>query len=153
MPDTNCLTIGQLAKAASVGVETIRYYQGRKLLPVPQHTIGYRRYPQALVARIRFIKRAQELGFSLAEIGHLLSLEESQDRLAIREIAGERLQEVRARLHHLQQMETVLAQLIDACASCGGTLQCPIIHALNGDAADSADGGCDRLAADTAAGA
>jgi MerR family mercuric resistance operon transcriptional regulator len=96
-------TIGQLAKAASVGVETIRYYQRRGLLAVPDVSSGFRTYPVADAERIRFIKRAQELGFSLEEISHLLMLEDSNDKPAIRDIASERLDQVRAKLADLQK--------------------------------------------------
>ncbi|MBR7784280.1 MerR family transcriptional regulator, partial [Undibacterium luofuense] len=92
--DQDQLTIGQLARAAGVGVETIRYYQRRTLLPVPQTSSGFRTYSSALAERIRFIKRAQELGFSLDEIGHLLMLEECNDKSAIRDIAQDRLMQV-----------------------------------------------------------
>lgn len=123
-------TIGQLAKAAGVGVETIRYYQRRGLLAVPDVSSGFRTYPFADAERIRFIKRAQELGFSLEEISHLLMLEDSNDKPAIRDIASERLDQVRAKLADLKKMETMLTQLIDACASAPQQAQCPIIKAL-----------------------
>ena len=99
------LTIGQLARAAHVGVETIRYYQRRALLPVPQVASGFRTYPQALVERIRFIKRAQELGFTLDEITTLLQLEDSDDRSAIRKVAADRLLQVEGKLSDLQKMQ------------------------------------------------
>ncbi|MFZ6675667.1 MerR family transcriptional regulator [Undibacterium sp. Xuan67W] len=123
-------TIGQLARAANVGVETIRYYQRRALLPVPHTDTGFRSYPVALAERIRFIKRAQELGFSLDEIAHLLLLEDSNDRSAIRDIASERLEQVRAKLHDLHKMEHMLSQLINQCASSSAQAKCPIIGAL-----------------------
>ena len=124
-------TIGQLAQAAGVGVETIRYYQKRELLPLPAAGAGFRKYSATLADRIRFIKRAQELGFSLDEIAHLLQLEDRNDRDSIREIASERLAQVRAKLQDLQRMETTLAQLINECSACTTEMQCPIIHALN----------------------
>lgn len=128
------LTIGQLARAASVGVETIRYYQRRTLLPVPQVASGFRTYPQALVERIRFIKRAQELGFTLDEIATLLQLEDTDDRIAIRQVAAARLLQVEGKLADLHKMQAMLSSLILACESTGKTKACPIIHAL-------ADGG------------
>ena len=76
MPDGS-LTVGRLARAAEVGIETVRYYQQRKLLPVPEAHGAFRHYNADAVDRIRFIKRAQELGFSLAEIGELLKLQEA----------------------------------------------------------------------------
>ncbi|MEB0140284.1 MULTISPECIES: MerR family transcriptional regulator [unclassified Undibacterium] len=132
MSDPNQLTIGQLAKAAAVGVETIRYYQRRGLLPVPLVASGFRTYTKAYVARIRFIKRAQELGFHLDEVAQLLALEDSHDRTAVRDIAAERLLQVRAKLADLQCMEQILAGLIARCAACGDDMSCPIIDALSG---------------------
>jgi Hg(II)-responsive transcriptional regulator len=123
-------TIGQLARAASVGVETIRYYQRRDLLPVPQVASGFRTYPKVLVERIRFIKRAQELGFTLDEIGTLLVLEDSDDRIAIRKVAADRLQQVEGKLADLQKMQTMLSGLIHECESTVKSKACPIIFAL-----------------------
>lgn len=123
-------TIGQLARQAGVGVETIRYYQRRDLLPVPQVASGYRTYPQALVARIRFIKRAQELGFSLDEIATLLQLEDADDRIAIRKVAADRLAQVEGKLADLRKMQKMLSGLIHECESAGKAEACPIIHAL-----------------------
>lgn len=124
------LTIGQLASAAGVGVETVRYYQRRALLPVPVVARGYRTYPFSLVARIRFIKRAQELGFSLAEIITLLQLEDSNDRHAIRKVAADRLLQVEEKLQDLQMMQKMLSSLIHECEASTQAEACPIIHAL-----------------------
>ena len=130
---TTHLTIGKLAKAAGVGVETIRYYQQRNLLPVPASSGAYRYYPVALGQRIRFIKRAQELGFSLDEAAELLSLEDGLDRQSIRQIAGQRLDEIRSRMADLQRMQQALAHLIDACEHTGKEQPCPIIDTLAAD--------------------
>lgn len=124
------LTIGQLASAAGVGVETIRYYQRRALLPLPPKQSGFRTYPQALVQRIRFIKRAQELGFTLDEIATLLQLEDSDDRVAIRQLAADRLVQVEGKLADLQKMQMMLSSLIHECAVTSTAKACPIIHAL-----------------------
>jgi MerR family transcriptional regulator, mercuric resistance operon regulatory protein len=127
------LTIGRLARAADVNIETIRYYQRLRLLPTPAPTqSAFRTYPAGLVDRIRFIKRAQELGFSLAEIGALLKLEDGANRNAIRNIAGNRLNDVRAKIADLKRMERVLAHLIHACMVTGEAHACPIIAALAG---------------------
>jgi Hg(II)-responsive transcriptional regulator len=123
-------TIGQLARAANVGVETIRYYQRRDLLPIPKVASGFRTYPKALVERIRFIKRAQELGFTLDEIATLLLLEDSDDRIAIRKVAADRLQQVEGKLADLQKMQKMLSGLIHECESAGKAKVCPIIFAL-----------------------
>lgn len=128
------LTIGRLARAADVGIETIRYYQRRELLPLPEPEDGgaFRYYPLNLVDRIRFIKRAQDLGFSLDEIATLLQLEDGTDRKAIRKTAGDRLNEIRTKIADLQRMENVLAHLIHECEASGRAKSCPIIAALAG---------------------
>jgi len=133
MSDADQYTIGQLAKAAGVGVETVRYYQRRELLPVPEVASGFRTYPASLAERIRFIKRAQELGFSLDEIANLLMLEDGNDRQAIRDVAQERLLQVKAKLADLHRMEDMLTGLIQQCASSTEQAQCPIIQALATD--------------------
>lgn len=124
------LTIGRLARAAGVNLETIRYYQRLGLLPTPPARGAFRTYPPELVGRIRFIKRAQELGFSLKEVAGLLRLQDGADRRAIRAIAGERLTQIRSKLADLRRMERVLAALIRECASARGRHRCPIITAL-----------------------
>jgi Hg(II)-responsive transcriptional regulator len=130
------LTIGRLARAAAVGVETVRYYQRRHLLPLPEAAGStFRHYPAAMVERIRFIKRAQELGFSLDEIATLLQLEQGAERDAIREVASDKRRQIREKIADLQRMEGVLSQLIDACAASGQAEPCPIIAALAGQAA------------------
>ena len=124
------LTIGRLARAAGVGVETVRYYQDRQLLPVPPSQGAYRHYPARLVDRIRFIKRAQELGFALAEIAELLRLEDGTDRASIRRITGERLAQVEAKLADLRRMQRSLRHLVAECEHTGAELPCPIIESL-----------------------
>src|SRR5947209_85094 len=120
------LTIGRLARVAEVGVETIRYYQRQNLLPMPNPGDGaFRHYPAEIVERIRFIKRAQTLGFTLKEIGTLLLLEDGTDRHAIRTLADDRLGQVRSKIVDLQRMEKVLAQLIHSCESTAQVQPCP----------------------------
>lgn len=131
------LTIGRLARAAGVGIETIRYYQRRALLPVPDaNGSAFRSYPPELAGRIRFIKRAQELGFTLDEIATLLQLEDGGNRHAIRGIAGERLAQIRSKLADLQKMEQALSHLIHACADTGSKHPCPIIASIAGTTTD-----------------
>lgn len=127
------LTIGRLAKAAQVGVETVRYYQQRALLPKPPGTGGVRRYSFAMVERIRFIKRAQELGFSLDEVASLLVLEDGTDREAIRSLTTARLVQVEAKLADLERMRDSLRHLVSACEHTGRDWPCPIIASLAGD--------------------
>lgn len=128
---SDALTIGRLARAADVGVETIRYYQERKLLPVPPSTGAFRYYPVGLVDRIRFIKRAQELGFSLEEIAELLHLEEGADRASIRDIATHRLSQIEHKLTDLRRMQKVLKHLVTECEHTSADLPCPIIGTLS----------------------
>ena len=126
------LTIGRLAKAAQVGVETIRYYQRRGLLPVPRSSGAVRRYPAALVDRIAFIKRAQDLGFSLQEVGTLLDLADGRNRRAVRTVTTARLEQIRAKLADLTRMRETLDELLERCVSTGHAHPCPIIEALMG---------------------
>lgn len=125
------LTIGRLARAADVNVETVRYYQTRKLLPVPKRgTSAFRYYPSEMIERIRFIKRAQELGFSLEEIRELLRLHEGIDRASIRKVARARLSQIESKLDDLIRMRDALSGLVDACEHTARGTPCPIIQAL-----------------------
>lgn len=129
--ETRSITIGTLAAAAAVGVETVRYYQRRGLLAEPKRATGsVRRYGGNDVARIRFIKRAQELGFSLDEIAELLKLQDGTSRAAVRRIAGARLAQIQARRADLQRVERVLTHLIAECEHNPGAPRCPIVAAL-----------------------
>ncbi len=137
---TDGLTIGKLAQAAGVGVETVRYYERRGLLPQPPRPArlasGYRRYPDAAVARLRFIRRAQQLGFTLDEIAELLQLADGTDRRSIRRIAGARVAQLETRIADMQRMAKTLHHLIHACEGSGAAPHCPIIDTI----ADHADG-------------
>jgi MerR family mercuric resistance operon transcriptional regulator len=125
------LTIGRLARSADVGIETVRHYTRLKLLAPPKVGAGaYRVYPPGTVARIRFIKRAQQLGFSLQEITGLLELEDGRNRAAVRRIAGARLAQIEERLAGLQTMATHLRHLLHECEHARGRMRCPIIAAL-----------------------
>jgi Hg(II)-responsive transcriptional regulator len=131
--DDGAVTIGGLARAADVGVETIRYYQRRNLLAVPHSASGVRRYPPAMIDRIRFIKRSQTLGFTLDEIRELMRLEQGGSRNAIRKIAGERLASIREKIATLERMKRVLSDLLCECEHTATAAPCPIIAALNTD--------------------
>ena len=120
------VTIGGLARASEVGVETVRYYQRRRLLPIPSSAGGVRRYPTNLVNRIRFIKKSQNLGFTLDEIRELLRLEEGAKRNEIRGVANSRLKSIREKIHDLERMETVLAQLVHDCEESTSLARCPL---------------------------
>ncbi len=129
----NTLTIGRLAKAANIGVETVRYYQELKLLPVPPRQGSYRQYPLSLVGRIRFIKRAQDLGFTLKEISSLLELQDGTDRKTIRSIASDRIAQIESKLLDLNRMREVLNHLVDECEHTKSGSPCPIIESLIAD--------------------
>lgn len=132
---TRPLTIGRLARAAGVGVETVRYYQQRALLPVPPSDgTTYRQYPSHLLQRIRFIKRAQELGFTLDEIGELLELHEAVDRASVRRIARKRLEQIDDKLAALRRMQGALRRVLKACEHADLNDPCPIIETLSGRA-------------------
>lgn len=125
------LTIGVLAEAAGVNVETIRFYQRKGLVRRPVRAPGgIRRYAEADLARVRFVKAAQRLGFSLGEVADLLRLEDGSHCAAAR-VQGERkLLDVRARLADLKKMENALQRLVDRCGATRGQVCCPLIEAL-----------------------
>ncbi len=124
------MTIGALAKACGVGVETVRYYQRRGLLAEPQRPSGgVRRYGADAVARLGFVRRAQEVGFSLDDVKTLLKLGETPNCRGARALAARKLELVEARLQSLQRMRRALADLIAQCDA-GGERRCPIIASL-----------------------
>lgn len=126
------LTIGTFARAAAVNVETIRFYQRKGLLPEPGKPYGgIRRYGQADVSRVKFVKSAQRLGFSLDEIGQLLKLEDGTHCSEAAELAEPRLADVRARLDDLRRMEAALSKLLGQCGAHRGNVFCPLIAALH----------------------
>lgn len=125
------LTIGALARAADVGVETVRYYQRRGLLEEPQRPLGgIRRYGPEAVAWLRFIRHAQALGFSLEEVGDLLTLDAGSECEEARTLAEAKLSTVRTRLRHLRQIEKVLVAQVRACRHSGSPQRCPLIETL-----------------------
>jgi MerR family mercuric resistance operon transcriptional regulator len=128
------LTIGTLAKRGGVNVETIRYYQRRGLLQEPQKPNGgFRRYPEESLKRVRFIKRAQNLGFTLEEILTLLALDERKACLKTRGIAAHKLELIEAKIADLTKMRRALSSLVRACDASSGGTSCPIIHVLSDD--------------------
>lgn len=125
------LTIGRVAEAAGVNVETVRFYQRLGLMGEPIRPLGgVRRYGAEFVSRLRFIKRAQQLGFSLAEIQRLLVLEDPQSCSKARALAAEKLALVEARLADLDRMRGVLKDLVARCDVRRGKIACPIIATL-----------------------
>lgn len=126
------MTIGRLARAAGVHVESVRYYQRRGLLGVPRRpAAGVRRYGEDALARLRFIKRAQDVGFSLREVADLLRLQRGcRDA---RSLAAAKLVAVERRMADLARIRGVLGELIAKCEASGAG-NCPIIESLSGDA-------------------
>ena len=126
------LTIGKLATAAGVGIDTVRFYERAGLLKKPQRTAaGYRLYAGSDVARLRFIRRAKALGFSLDEIAELLRLNDGGGRRgAVRALAGQRLAEIEQKLAELSRMRDTLRHLVHRCHGDGPLAGCPIIEAV-----------------------
>lgn len=129
--DLQNLTIARFAKASGVHIETVRFYQRRGLLRPPDKPLGgIRRYRAADVARIRFVKSAQRLGFSLDEIAQLLQLDDGVHCSDASAIAERRLRDVQAKLADLERMEAALSELVRRCKVGKGRLRCPLISTL-----------------------
>ncbi len=125
------LTIGAFAAAAEVSVETVRFYQRRGLLTEPERPSGrIRRYGSSDVARVRFIKASQRLGFSLDEVAGLLSLDDGAHCDEARALGEAKLLDVRGKLADLRRIEKVLAALVRECCATTGTVNCPLISTL-----------------------
>jgi Hg(II)-responsive transcriptional regulator len=127
------LTTSALADQAGVNLQTIRYYERRGLLPAPPRTNGgYRQFGPDAVARIRFIRRAQELGFSLDEVEDLLALraDAAADRAEVRRATEAKIADIEAKIRDLERMRSILRHLADACHGHGTTSECPILDAL-----------------------
>ena len=127
----NSDTIGGLARAAGVGVETVRYYQRRGLLPEPARPPGeIRRYGEEDLRRLRFIRRAQAAGFTLEQIGELLALDRTDDRARVRELAQTRVAALDEKIADLKEARDALAGLASDCARKRGG-PCPILKAFD----------------------
>ena len=132
----NRLTIGRLARIGGVNLESVRYYELEGLLPKPSRTpAGYRMFPPNAARRLRFIKRAQELGFSLTEIRELLSLRmKSGTRHAdVRSRARAKIADIDHKIRTLQRMKSALDALTDRCEACAPSAACPILESLDND--------------------
>jgi MerR family mercuric resistance operon transcriptional regulator len=127
---TTALTIGRLAAAGGVGVETIRFYQRKGLLETPSSDGGIRRYDGATVRRLRFIRQAQAAGFTLLEIKELLALDASEDRARARELARARVNALNVKIVELEQARDALRALADACSDERGG-PCPILTSFD----------------------
>lgn len=124
-------TIGRLAKAADVHVETVRYYQRRGLLSAPARTTGIRHYTEADAEQLRFIKRAQSIGFTLSEVEALLALRAKPSCPDSRALAARKLALVEERLRELRQLRRELTAWIDQCDHNPATAPCPSIERLS----------------------
>lgn len=130
------LTIGQLAEEAGVGVETIRFYEREGLPAVPRRSpSGYRPYPPGAVARVRFLRCARWLGFTLRDAGELLALRDDPDadRADVREKATAKLAAIDERIEELRAMRVDLARLLAACRGNGPAAECPILAPIGED--------------------
>lgn len=121
-------TIGKLAQSAGVGVETVRYYQRRGLLAEPAAMGGYRRYDANHLERLNFIKRAQGVGFTLEEIGELMTLNDTRDHRLARSLASEKIRSIEARIDQLAKVADALRHLVRECECGGQEMPCPIIR-------------------------
>lgn len=128
------MKIGEVAAKAGVGIDTLRYYERRGLLAEPaRRESGYREYPNDTVRVIRFIKRAQNLGFTLDEIEELLALRgaDGKSRRRVRAVAEAKMKDIDEKLARLQSMRSALYSLIETCACGRGKPTCPILEALD----------------------
>lgn len=130
------LTIGKVAKKALVNIETIRYYERQGLIPLPpRRESGYRQYPEDTVDRVRFIKRAQELGFSLKEVAELLSLRVGPDATCgdVKKLADVKIAEIDGKIRTLERMKDALTRLVETCEESRQAEECPILWAFGND--------------------
>jgi len=126
--------IGQLAKRSGVPIDTVRHYERIGLLkPAARLASGYRRYGEAEQKRLRFIRRAKALGFTLDEVQELLALSAGRNVQSIRKAAAARLADVEQRIEELSRVRDSLRQLIAACPGHGRAEACPILNALSTD--------------------
>jgi MerR family copper efflux transcriptional regulator len=125
------LKVGEVASRAGVNLQTIRFYEREGLLPSPPRLAsGYRTFPDNAVLRVRFIKRAQELGFSLSEVRELLSLSGKGGAQQVRARTKAKIADIEEKMHTLQAMKDALTTLADRCPGCGPLSECPILDAL-----------------------
>ena len=132
------MNISTLARQARIGIDTVRYYERKRLLPAPARTsAGYRSYTADSVQRLRFIRRAKELGFTLEEIRQLLSLTAQREHgvAGVKHSAQAKLRLVQARISELERIAQGLQTLIAACPGHGPLASCPIVQALAGNSA------------------
>ncbi|HDP33966.1 MAG TPA: MerR family transcriptional regulator [Candidatus Hydrogenedentes bacterium] len=132
----NALTIGKVARLAGVGVETVRFYEREGLIDKPpRKTSGYRQYPEDTVLRLRFIRHAKELGFTLREIRELLGLQSDGERACdeVRSLAEAKIANIEEKVAMLERIREVLGELVIACKSNKKTGLCPILRAIESE--------------------
>jgi MerR family copper efflux transcriptional regulator len=130
---TPSLTIGQVAHDAGVAVDTVRFYERQGLIPEPpRKRSGYRQYPAETVPRIRFIRRAKDLGFTLEEVAELLALRATSGRSCadVRAHASATIGRIEEKLRALEKMKSALSRLVATCTGRGSTRECPILESL-----------------------
>lgn len=130
------LKIGEVAERGGVNLQTIRYYEREKLLPEPPRLAsGYRVYPDRTVRRVRFIKRAQEIGFTLAEIRELLAIriETDRDSAEVRALAIAKIASIEDKIQTLHRMKEALHRITERCPGCGPANECPILESIDSD--------------------
>jgi MerR family mercuric resistance operon transcriptional regulator len=128
------LKIGQVAERGGVNLQTIRYYERERLLPEPPRLqSGYRMFPEDTVRRVHFIKRAQDLGFTLAEIRELLALriDHKRNSAEVRTLAQAKIADIDEKIHTLKKMKRVLSNLTERCSGCGPSDECPILESID----------------------
>lgn len=133
---TKPFTIGRLAQEAGINLETVRFYERKELLPKPpRSSSGYRLFPPHTVQQLRFIKRAQELGFSLSEIRELLALRVSPRTTSteIRKRTEAKIADIEAKIKSLDSMRKSLLKLARSCCGCVPLSECPILESLDGE--------------------
>ena len=130
------LKIGEVAERGGVNLQTIRYYERENLLPEPPRLpSGYRVYPNETVRRVRFIKRAQEIGFTLAEIRELLAIriDAARESVEVRALAKAKINDIEQKIQTLQRMKEALGRITDRCPGCGPASECPILESIDSD--------------------
>ena len=130
------MKIGEVAKAAGIGIDAVRFYEREGLLPKPaRRPSGYRDYSPDAVLDLRFIKRAKELGFSLKEISELIAIDRDPDATAgdVKKLAEEKLADLADKIRSLQRMKRALREVAESCPGRGPTRDCPILRSLTAD--------------------
>lgn len=130
------LKIGEVAERGRVNLQTIRYYERERLLPEPPRLAsGYRLYPDQTVRRVRFIKRAQDIGFTLGQIRELLAIRIDTDRNSseVRALAQAKISDIEGKIQTLHRMKEALARITERCSGCGPASECPILESIDSE--------------------